>query len=82
MVPRNSDDLYIWTNCNKFMMVQVGRVRKHFALQFDDLAYTYQTQKLEHLFQGRVPDTFSEVVFQTTATSLVEEERINDGRWT
>ena len=64
------------------MMMQEGRAHKHFALQLDVRAYKYQTQKLEHLFQGRVPDKSSEVVFQATAKSLVEEERINDGRWT
>ena len=67
MVPRKSTDLKKWTNCNKYMMMQEGRVHKHFALQLDVRAYKYQTQKLEHLFQGRVPDKSSEVVFQATA---------------
>ena len=64
------------------MMMQEGRVHKHFALQLDARAYKSETQKLEHLFQGRVPDKSSEVVFQATATSLVEAEKANDGRWT
>ena len=64
------------------MMMQEGRVHKHFALQLDVRAYKSQMQKLEHLVQGRVRDKSSEVVFQATANMLVEEERINDGRWT
>ena len=64
------------------MMRLGGLVLKHSALLSGALAYSYQTQKHEHLFRGKVLGKSSEVAFPATARSLVVVERINAGRWT
>ena len=75
--------LYKWMNlgCNKFMMMQVDQGLKRFVLQSDELAYKCQTQKLGHLFQGRVLVKFSKAAFRAMARFRGEADRIPGGRW-
>jgi hypothetical protein len=76
--------MYKWTNldCNRSMMMPVGRELKLFVLQSDALAYKCQMQKPRRLFQGRVLVKFSKAVFQAMDGLWEEAEKTNGGRWT